>query len=97
MHRTSPFQLLHGDPCAGLSIAVACRVGLEVPRVEVRFRNLRVSTEVNVGSRALPTLPNYVRDVTEVSLYYIFADRFVQFVRILSKLQGTIYLSVRDS
>ncbi|EMS53664.1 Pleiotropic drug resistance protein 13 [Triticum urartu] len=40
-------------------------VGLEVPRVEVRFRNLRVSTEVNVGRRALPTLPNYVRDVTE--------------------------------
>ncbi|XBI06754.1 ABC transporter G family member 51 [Aegilops tauschii subsp. strangulata] len=40
-------------------------VGLEVPRVEVRFRNLRVSTEVNVGRRALPTLPNYVRDVAE--------------------------------
>ncbi|KAI4973612.1 hypothetical protein ZWY2020_041393 [Hordeum vulgare] len=40
-------------------------VGLEVPRVEVRFRDLRVSTEVNVGRRALPTLPNYVRDIAE--------------------------------
>ncbi|KAL6643455.1 hypothetical protein ACP70R_018221 [Stipagrostis hirtigluma subsp. patula] len=40
-------------------------VGLEVPRVEVRFRNLTVSTEVHVGRRALPTLVNYVYDVAE--------------------------------
>ncbi|KAL6844555.1 hypothetical protein ACP4OV_026228, partial [Aristida adscensionis] len=40
-------------------------VGLEVPRVEVRFRDLSVSTEVHVGRRALPTLINYVHDVTE--------------------------------
>ncbi|CAL4924482.1 unnamed protein product [Urochloa decumbens] len=40
-------------------------VGLEVPRVEVRFRNLTVSTEVHVGRRALPTLVNYVHDVAE--------------------------------
>jgi hypothetical protein len=39
---------------------------LEVPRVEVRFRNLNVSTEVHVGRRALPTLVNYVHDVAEV-------------------------------
>lgn len=69
-----------------LLIAVVCRVGLEVPRVEVRFRNLRVSTEVNVGRRALPTLPNYVRDITEVRVLYIFADRFVQFLRISTSL-----------
>ncbi|KAJ1295672.1 hypothetical protein BS78_01G240500 [Paspalum vaginatum] len=40
-------------------------VGLEVPRVELRFRNLTVSTEVHVGSRALPTLVNYIHDIAE--------------------------------
>lgn len=43
-----------------------CRVGLEVPRVEVRFHNLSVSTEIHIGSRALPTLVNYVHDIAEV-------------------------------
>uniref|UniRef100_A0A0E0M6E0 ABC transporter domain-containing protein n=1 Tax=Oryza punctata TaxID=4537 RepID=A0A0E0M6E0_ORYPU len=40
-------------------------VGLEVPRVEVRFQNLTVSTDVHVGQRALPTLVNYVHDIAE--------------------------------
>ncbi|KAF2912943.1 ABC transporter G family member 51 [Oryza sativa Japonica Group] len=40
-------------------------VGLEVPRVEVRFQNLTVSTDVHVGRRALPTLVNYVHDIAE--------------------------------
>lgn len=37
-----------------------------MPRVEVRFRNLTVSTEVHYGRRALPTLLNYVHDIAEV-------------------------------
>ncbi|CAK9164212.1 unnamed protein product [Ilex paraguariensis] len=41
------------------------RVGLEVPKVEVRFENLNISANVQVGSRALPTLVNYARDVIE--------------------------------
>ncbi|XP_024035733.1 ABC transporter G family member 31 [Citrus clementina] len=41
------------------------RVGLEVPKVEVRLQNLRVATDVKVGSRALPTLINATRDVFE--------------------------------
>ncbi|XP_052169343.1 ABC transporter G family member 51 [Oryza glaberrima] len=40
-------------------------VGLEVPRVEVRFQNLTVSTDVHVGRRALPTLVNFVHDIAE--------------------------------
>ncbi|XP_066345250.1 ABC transporter G family member 51 isoform X1 [Miscanthus floridulus] len=39
--------------------------GLDVPRVEVRFRDLTVSTEVHYGRRALPTLLNYVHDIAE--------------------------------
>ncbi|ESW14206.1 hypothetical protein PHAVU_008G261600 [Phaseolus vulgaris] len=41
------------------------RVGLEVPKIEVRFKNLNVSANVQIGSRALPTLLNYSRDCLE--------------------------------
>ncbi|KAF1863633.1 hypothetical protein Lal_00030702 [Lupinus albus] len=41
------------------------RVGLEVPKIEVRYKNLSVSANVQVGSRALPTLINYSRDLIE--------------------------------
>lgn len=55
-------------------------VGLEVPKVEVRYENITLTANVNVGSRALPTLVNSVRDVIEVNhsilqlilLYYSF-------------------------
>jgi hypothetical protein len=36
------------------------RVGMELPKVEVRFERLKVEVEVHVGRRALPTLPNFV-------------------------------------
>ncbi|XP_071737932.1 ABC transporter G family member 31-like [Rutidosis leptorrhynchoides] len=41
------------------------RVGLEVPKVEVRFEKLNIEADVLVGSRALPTLINYIRNVFE--------------------------------
>ncbi|XP_010262843.1 PREDICTED: ABC transporter G family member 31-like [Nelumbo nucifera] len=41
------------------------RVGLEVPKVEVRFENLHISAQVQTGTRALPTLVNYTRDAVE--------------------------------
>ncbi|XP_076916108.1 ABC transporter G family member 31-like [Bidens hawaiensis] len=41
------------------------RVGLEVPKIEVRFEELNVEADVLLGSRALPTLFNYARDVIE--------------------------------
>ena len=46
---------------------------MDVPRVEVRFRNLTVSTEVHYGRRALPTLLNYVHDIAEVCIWLVFA------------------------
>lgn len=42
------------------------RVYLEFPKVEVRFQNLKVDALVHVGSRALPTIPNFIFDMTEV-------------------------------
>nr|GEV71750.1 ABC transporter G family member 31 [Tanacetum cinerariifolium] len=41
------------------------RVGLEVPKVEVRFEKVNIEADVLVGSRALPTLVNYTRDAIE--------------------------------
>ncbi|RDY00373.1 ABC transporter G family member 31, partial [Mucuna pruriens] len=40
-------------------------VGLEVPSIEVRYKNLTIEADVQLGSRALPTLINYTRDVFE--------------------------------
>ncbi|KVH94078.1 hypothetical protein Ccrd_003864 [Cynara cardunculus var. scolymus] len=50
-----------------INFCVVCgkRVGLEVPKVEVRFEKLNVAADVLIGSRALPTLVNYTRDVIE--------------------------------
>ncbi|PON60434.1 ABC transporter-like [Trema orientale] len=41
------------------------RVGLKVPNVEVRYENLNIVADVHTGSRALPTLINFTRDVFE--------------------------------
>lgn len=49
---------------------------MSVPSVEVRFENLNVSANIQIGSRALPTLLNYTRDGFEVINIAIF---FLQF------------------
>ncbi|XP_023513303.1 ABC transporter G family member 31-like [Cucurbita pepo subsp. pepo] len=41
------------------------RAGVAIPRVEIRFQNLKVGADVQVGSRSLPTLINYTYDVIE--------------------------------
>ncbi|KAF8396936.1 hypothetical protein HHK36_018571 [Tetracentron sinense] len=41
------------------------RVGLKVPNVEVRFANLKITADVQTGSRALPTLVNFARNAIE--------------------------------
>ncbi|XP_060175555.1 ABC transporter G family member 31 [Lycium barbarum] len=41
------------------------RVGLEIPKLEVRYEDITITANVNVGSRALPTLLNSFRDVCE--------------------------------
>ncbi|CAI9100257.1 OLC1v1037214C1 [Oldenlandia corymbosa var. corymbosa] len=44
------------------------RVDLEFPKIEVRFQHLRVESFVHVGSRALPTIPNFIFNMTEALL-----------------------------
>lgn len=43
-------------------------VDLEFPKIEVRFRDLTVESFVHTGSRALPTLPNFICNMTEALL-----------------------------
>ena len=42
------------------------RVGIEIPKIEVRFDSLNVDTEAYVESRALPTLLNFTINFFEV-------------------------------
>lgn len=42
------------------------RVGLELPKIEVRFEDLSVEADAYVGSRALPTLLNSTLNIIEV-------------------------------
>ncbi|MCO5595653.1 hypothetical protein L7F22_049698 [Adiantum nelumboides] len=41
------------------------RVGIELPRIEIRFENLSIEADAYVGSRALPTLWNFTQNIIE--------------------------------
>ncbi|XP_071722010.1 pleiotropic drug resistance protein 1-like isoform X2 [Rutidosis leptorrhynchoides] len=41
------------------------RVGIEIPTLDVRFENLRVEAEAQVGSRALPSFTNFSINMVE--------------------------------
>jgi hypothetical protein len=41
-------------------------VSIEFPKIEVRYEDLTVDAYVHVGSRALPTIPNFICNMTEV-------------------------------
>lgn len=56
---------------------VHCRVDLQFPKIEVRFQHLTVETFVQVGSRALPTIPNFLFNMTEVSFIQLVLCRNV--------------------
>ncbi|KAA3490136.1 ABC transporter G family member 32-like [Gossypium australe] len=43
-------------------------VELKFPKIEVRFQNLTVESFVHVGSRALPTIPNFIFNMAEAFL-----------------------------
>ncbi|XVF19871.1 hypothetical protein REPUB_Repub11eG0148300 [Reevesia pubescens] len=67
------------------------RVGLEVPRIEVRFQNINVETDAQIGSRALPTLINVTRDFLEniaTSLRILRPNKFR--LNILKNISGVV-------
>ncbi|KAK1393969.1 hypothetical protein POM88_013025 [Heracleum sosnowskyi] len=67
------------------------RVGIDLPKIEVRFDHLNVDAKVYVGSRALPTFLNSVWNVLEgfMNCFHILQDRKKNF-SILSDVSGII-------
>ncbi|XP_020518878.1 ABC transporter G family member 31 isoform X3 [Amborella trichopoda] len=65
--------------------------GYVAPKVEVRFENLTVKTQVHIGKRALPTLANNIRDSLEQCLT---ASRLLpskkQSLTILNNISGIV-------
>lgn len=67
------------------------RAGVVIPKIEVRFQNLTVSADVQVGSRTLPTLINYSHDAIEnilTSLRIMKCKRYP--LTILNDISGII-------
>ncbi|KAK3165312.1 hypothetical protein QOZ80_1AG0031670 [Eleusine coracana subsp. coracana] len=67
------------------------RAGVQIPTVEVRFKNLNVAAECHVGTRALPTLANATRDVADWLLGLVglnFAER--KTLHVLKDVSGVI-------
>lgn len=53
------------------------KVAIEIPKIEVRYEHLNVDADVYVGSRALPTIPNFTLNMMEAFLSWlrIFPNR----------------------
>ncbi|GMH20534.1 hypothetical protein Nepgr_022375 [Nepenthes gracilis] len=66
-------------------------VDLEFPTIEVRFRHLTVESFVHIGSRALPTIPNFIFNMTEAFLrkLQIFPGKRAK-LTILDNISGII-------
>lgn len=46
-------------------------MGIEIPKIEVRFENLSIEGNAYVGTRALPTLLNTSLNAIEVSVSFV--------------------------
>ncbi|KAK9280492.1 hypothetical protein L1049_014184 [Liquidambar formosana] len=67
------------------------RVGIEIPKIEVRFQNLSVEGDAYVGSRALPTLLNSTMNTIEGALGMIgLAPSKKRVVKILQGVSGVV-------
>ncbi|XP_065867197.1 pleiotropic drug resistance protein 2-like isoform X3 [Euphorbia lathyris] len=67
------------------------RVGIQIPKMEVRFLNLEIEGESQVGSRALPTLLNSVLNAFEGVLGTIgLSPSKKKVIKILQNVSGVI-------
>ncbi|GAV62861.1 ABC_tran domain-containing protein/ABC2_membrane domain-containing protein/PDR_assoc domain-containing protein [Cephalotus follicularis] len=67
------------------------RVGIEIPKIEVRFQNLSVEGDAFTGTRALPTLLNSTLNAIEGILGLVgLAPSKSKVVKILQDVSGTI-------
>ncbi|KAI4365646.1 hypothetical protein MLD38_021612 [Melastoma candidum] len=67
------------------------RVGIEIPKIEVRYEHLSIEGDVHVGSRALPTLLNSTMNAIESVLGLIrLAPSKKRKIQILNDVSGII-------
>ncbi|KAJ1418856.1 P-loop containing nucleoside triphosphate hydrolase [Sesbania bispinosa] len=67
------------------------RVGIEIPKIEVRYENVSAEGDVRVGSRALPTLLNVILNTIENFLgLFRLAPSNKRNVQILKDVSGII-------
>ncbi|XWS59522.1 hypothetical protein CRYUN_Cryun08bG0129100 [Craigia yunnanensis] len=67
------------------------RVGIEIPKIEVRFEHLEVEGDVYVGSRALPTLLNVTLNTIESILgLFRLAPSKKRKIQILKDVSGIV-------
>ncbi|KAK7244948.1 hypothetical protein RIF29_39777 [Crotalaria pallida] len=67
------------------------RVGIEIPKIEVRYENVSVKGDVHVGSRALPSLLNANLDIFEslMGLFHLTLSKKRE-IHILKDVSGII-------
>ncbi|CAN0916695.1 Pleiotropic drug resistance protein 2, partial [Linum grandiflorum] len=67
------------------------RVGIEIPKIEVRFQNLSIEGEAYIGTRALPTLLNSTLNAIEEVLEFIgLSSSKKKVVKILQDVNGIV-------
>ncbi|XP_024991926.1 pleiotropic drug resistance protein 2-like isoform X2 [Cynara cardunculus var. scolymus] len=67
------------------------RVGIDIPKVEVRYKNVSIEGDVHVGSRALPTLLNATLNTIEGLLQFIrLVPSKKRVVKILRDVSGIV-------
>lgn len=67
------------------------RVGIDIPKIQVRYKNLSIEGDVHVGSRALPTLLNATLNTMEGLLrFFKLVPSKKRVVKILSDVSGIV-------
>ncbi|KAI5057346.1 hypothetical protein GOP47_0027361 [Adiantum capillus-veneris] len=71
------------------------RVGIELPKIEVRFEHLAVEADVHVGSRSLPTLHNFMINLVEGFSSFLLPPK-KHVLKILKDLNGAVKPSLNN-
>lgn len=74
-------------------LCVCNRVGIEIPKIEVRFEDLCIDGDAYVGSRALPTLWNASINFVEVLFHFNNAFVSFSFVVLFKRLNSFVFPS----
>ncbi|KAK4369497.1 hypothetical protein RND71_013289 [Anisodus tanguticus] len=90
-HEVDMTKLGNQDMKVFMESILKSRVGIEIPKIEVRFQNLSIEGDAYVGTRALPTLLNSTLNTIEavLGLINLFPSK-KRVVKILEDVSGII-------